>query len=133
MIPYSKQYIDAADIKSVSKALKSKFITQGPMVDKFEKKFSKFVGSKYAVAVSSCSAGLHLAAIVSNLKKGKKLLTSPNSFCSTANAGVHCGAQVEFLDIDDENGNISIMELKKNKNFFLMQSYQFILLVYQWT
>ena len=82
MIPYSRQYIDSTDIKYVVKTLKSKFITQGPIIEKFEKSICKLVGAKYAVAVSSCSAGLHLAAIVSNLEKGKTLLTSPNTFCS---------------------------------------------------
>ena len=76
MIPYSRQYIDSTDIKYVVKTLKSKFITQGPIIEKFEKSICKLVGAKYAVAVSSCSAGLHLAAIVSNLEKGKTLLIS---------------------------------------------------------
>ena len=89
MIPYSKQFIDNSDIKNVNKVLKGHFITQGPTIENFEKKIAKYVGSKYAVAVSSCSAGLHLAAIASDLSKGKKILTSPNSFCSTANAAKH--------------------------------------------
>ena len=80
MIPYSTQYIDKEDINSVIRSLKSKFITQGPLIEKFEKKICKLVKVKYAVAVSSCSAGLHLAAIVAGLKKGKTILTSPIRF-----------------------------------------------------
>ena len=113
MIPYSKQFIDTNDIKYVSKTLKANFITQGPLIEKFEKKISNYVGSKYAVAVSSCSAGLHLAAIASNLNYGKTLITSPNSFCSTANAAKHCKAKVEFIDIDYDTGNISLKKLEK--------------------
>lgn len=113
MIPYSTQYIDNEDINSVVRSLKSKFITQGPLIEKFEKKICKLVKVKYAVAVSSCSAGLHLAAIVAGLKKGKTILTSPNTFCSTANSALHCGANVEFVDIDRETGNISLQEIKR--------------------
>lgn len=113
MIPYSTQYIDKEDINSVVRSLKSKFITQGPLIEKFEKKICKLVKVKYAVAVSSCSAGLHLAAIVAGLKKGKTILTSPNTFCSTANSALHCGANVEFVDIDGETGNISLQEIKR--------------------
>lgn len=119
MIPYSKQYIDNKDIKFVSKVLSSKFITQGPLIEEFEKKISKFVGSKYAVAVSSCSAGLHLSAIIAKLKNGKRFITSPNSFCSTANAGIHCGADFDFADIDFKTGNISLDDLKiKLKKYY---------------
>ena len=113
MIPYSKQFIDNSDIKNVNKVLKGHFITQGPTIENFEKKIAKYVGSKYAVAVSSCSAGLHLAAIASDLSKGKKILTSPNSFCSTANAAKHCDADVDFVDIDYDTGNLSLDEIKK--------------------
>ena len=113
MIPYSKQFIDNSDIKNVNKVLKGHFITQGPTIENFEKKIAKYVGSKYAVAVSSCSAGLHLAAIAIDLSKGKKILTSPNSFCSTANAAKHCDADVDFVDIDYDTGNLSLDEIKK--------------------
>ncbi len=122
MIPYSRQYIDSNDIKHVVKTLKSKLITQGPIIEKFEKLICKFVGAKYAVAVSSCSAGLHIAAMAGKLNKTKKLLTSPNSFCSTANAGIHCSAKVDFADINIETGNISLINLKQKmrKNKYKM-------------
>ena len=63
MIPYSKQFVSADDIRSVIKVLKSDFLTQGQEVPKFENKLKKFVGSKYAVAVSSASAALHLSCL----------------------------------------------------------------------
>lgn len=113
MIPYSKQYIDAKDIKTVSNVLKSPIVTQGPIIEKFEKKICSLVGAKYSVAVSSASAGLHLSAIVCGLKRNKKILTTPNTFCSTANAALHCGAQVQFSDIDINTGNIDIEKARK--------------------
>lgn len=113
MIPYGKHNINAADIKSVTKVLKSDFITQGKQIEIFEKKIKKYLGVRFAVAVSSCSAGLHLAAKAINLKKGNAMLTSPITFCSTANAALHCGAKVEFADVDYETGNISIESIKK--------------------
>lgn len=116
MIPYGKHNINAADIKSVTKVLKSDFITQGKQIEIFEKKIKKYLGVRFAVAVSSCSAGLHLAAKAINLKKGNVMLTSPITFCSTANAALHCGAKVEFADVDYETGNISIESIKKKLN-----------------
>ena len=69
-IPYGKHFIDKKDIDAVSKSLRNRFITQGPLIEKFEQKICKIVKSKYAVALSSCSAGLHLA--VASLKRIKK-------------------------------------------------------------
>ena len=112
-IPYGKHNINSKDIKAVVKALKSNFITQGKLIGDFENEVKKYLKVKYAVAVSSCSAGLHLAAKVLNLKKGKTLLTSPITFCSTANSAIHCGAKVDFVDVDKSTGNISIEKLKK--------------------
>ena len=127
MIPYGKHNINAADIKSVTKVLKSDFITQGKQIEIFEKKIKKYLGVRFAVAVSSCSAGLHLAAKAINLKKGNVMLTSPITFCSTANAALHCGAKVEFADVDYETGNISIESIKKKlKKNVLKLFFQFI-------
>ena len=71
MIPYGKHYIDQEDINAVIQVLKSDNLTQGPLIASFEKEISKYVGAKYSVAVSSCTAGLHLASIVSKINKGK--------------------------------------------------------------
>jgi|TARA_B110000438_G_scaffold292370_1_gene330619 perosamine synthetase len=119
MIPYGKHHIDKNDINAVINVLKSKHLTQGPLINEFEKKIAKYVGAKYCVAVSSCSAGLHIAAIVSGIKKNKKLLTSPITFASTANSSIFCGGDVVFSDIDKSTANLSPEELiktiKKNK------------------
>ena len=113
MIPYGKHHIDEEDIKSVVKVLKSDNLTQGPLISAFEREISKYVGAKYSVAVTSCTAGLHLASIVSQMNEGKVLLTSPITFVSTANSSLFCGAETIFADIDSSTINISIDNIKK--------------------
>tara|TARA_Y100000768_G_scaffold113266_1_gene83458 strand:+ start:15353 stop:16537 length:1185 start_codon:yes stop_codon:yes gene_type:complete len=120
-IPYGKQFIDRSDILSVSKALKEDLITQGPIIEKFEKKICSIVKSKYAIAVSSCSAGLHLALASIEKKSNKnKVVTSPISFVSTANAIIHNNYRPVFLDIDQYSLNLKIENLqnylRKNRN-----------------
>ena len=83
IIPYGRQFIDKFDINEVSKILKKDFITQGAVVERFEKKFANKVGSKYAIAVSSCSAGLHLSCLIYSKRKFKNIVTSPITFAST--------------------------------------------------
>ena len=112
MIPYSKQNITNDDIKAVVKVLKSKILTQGKEVVKFEKNIAKFVGSKYSIAVSSASAALHLSCLALELKKNEILWTVPNTFIASASCALHCQAGVDFVDIDDATSNISIEKLK---------------------
>ena len=95
IIPYSKQSISKEDIRSVVKVLRSDFLTQGPKVSEFEK-ISKFVKSKYSVAVNSATSGLHLACLALGLKKGDWLWTSVNSFVASANCGLYCGAKLIY-------------------------------------
>ena len=119
-IPYGKQFIDKDDIKAVSKALQKDFITQGPIIEQFEKKICRIVGSKYAVALSSCSAGLHLALASIKKNKKKEVITSPISFVSTANAIIHNKYNPVFLDIDKYSLNLCINKfenyINRNKN-----------------
>jgi perosamine synthetase len=107
MIPYGKHHVDDDDIKAVVDVLKNKFLTQGPMIEKFEKAICDYVGAKYAVAVSSGTAALHLSALASGVKPGSSIVTSPITFVSTANASFYCGGDVHFADIDPLNINIS--------------------------
>jgi UDP-4-amino-4,6-dideoxy-N-acetyl-beta-L-altrosamine transaminase len=119
-IPYGKQFIDKDDIKAVSKALQKDFITQGPIIEQFERKVCRIVGSKYAVALSSCSAGLHLALASIKKTKKKEVITSPISFVSTANAIIHNKYNPVFLDIDKYSLNLCINKfenyISRNKN-----------------
>ncbi len=112
IIPYGRHFIDKDDIENVVRVLKSGSITQGPKIVEFEKKISKFVKSKYAVAVSSCTAGLHLSLLATGIKDKKKVITSPITFVSTANSIRFCGNKIILEDVDHENFNLSIEKLK---------------------
>jgi UDP-4-amino-4,6-dideoxy-N-acetyl-beta-L-altrosamine transaminase len=113
MIPYSKQSISKEDTKAVLKVLQSNFLTQGPLVGKFENKVNKFCGSKYSVAVNSGSSALHIACLALGVKRGDLVWTVPNTFVASANCAINCGAKIDFVDIDKDTFNISIAALKK--------------------
>ncbi len=99
MIPYGRQDISQADIDAVVEVLKGDFLTQGPWVEKFEKRVADYCGVKYAVAVASATAGLHIAYLALGMGPGKLVWTVPNTFVATANAALYCGADVDFVDI----------------------------------
>jgi perosamine synthetase len=107
MIPYGKHHIDEDDIQAVVDILRSSFLTQGPAVEAFEKAAAEYVGVKYAVAVSSGTAALHLAALAAGVSPGTSVVTSPITFVASANAARYCGADVLFADIDPETINMS--------------------------
>lgn len=112
MIPYGKHHIDEDDIQAVVDVLRSGVLTQGPAVEAFEQAIAEYVGAKYAVAVSSGTAALHLAALVAGLKPGASLVTSPITFVASANAGLYVGGRIVFADIDPDTVNISPDALK---------------------
>ena len=122
-INYSRHHIDKNDILEVSKVLKSDFLTQGPTVKKFEDKIKKYLGVKFSIAVNSATSGLHLACLSLGIKKNDIVWTTPNSFVSTANCVIHCGAQIDFVDINLDSYNIcpDLLERKlkktKKKNY----------------
>ena len=101
-IPYGRQDITEEDIKAVIKVLRSDFLTQGPSIPAFEEKLCNYTGTKYSVAVNSCTSALHIACLALNLGPGDILWTSPISFVASANCGLYCGAQVDFVDIDEK-------------------------------
>ena len=108
MIPYGRQEVTKDDIKEVEKVLKSDFLTQGPVVPIFEKSVAKYCGSSHAVAVNSATSALHIACIALNLGPGDFLWTSPNTFVASANAGLYCGANIDFVDIDPVSYNMNV-------------------------
>ena len=112
-IPYGRQDISQEDIDTVVEVLRSDWITQGPKIAVFEKIVSDYCGAKYAVAVSSATAGLHIACLAAGLSQGDILWTSPNTFVASANCGLYCGATVDFVDIDPNTYNLSIEELER--------------------
>jgi UDP-4-amino-4,6-dideoxy-N-acetyl-beta-L-altrosamine transaminase len=113
IIPYGRQCIDNSDIAEVVKVLRSDWITQGPKVKEFEEALAKYCKAKYAVAVSSGTAALHLACLAAGLEKGDEAITTPITFLATANSIIYAGAKPVFADIDYETVNISPGEIKK--------------------
>ena len=112
MIPYGKQEITQDDIDSVIEVLKSDFITQGPAVPRFEKSITDHCSVQYAVAVNSATSALHIACMALGLGEGDWLWTSPNTFVASANCGLYCGSQVDFIDIDPRTYNMSVEALQ---------------------
>ncbi|SFT81933.1 UDP-4-amino-4,6-dideoxy-N-acetyl-beta-L-altrosamine transaminase [Halomonas saccharevitans] len=100
MIPYGRQDIQQADIDAVLAVLKSDFLTQGPMVPRFEQAVADKVGARHALAVNSATSALHVACLALGLGEGDWLWTSPITFVASANCGLYCGAKVDFVDID---------------------------------
>lgn len=98
-IPYGKHKITEEDIQAVVQVLESDSLTQGPFVPQFEKGFSDYVGSQFAVAVSSGTAALHLCAVALEIKPGDKVITSPITFSASANCIRYLGGEVVFADI----------------------------------
>jgi UDP-4-amino-4,6-dideoxy-N-acetyl-beta-L-altrosamine transaminase len=112
-IPYAKQTIEADDIRAVSEVLSGDFLTTGPAVDAFEKKLAEFCGARYAVAVSSGTAALHLACLALGLGEKDAIVTSPITFLATANCARYVGADVVFADIDPASANLSVSSLSQ--------------------
>lgn len=106
MIPYGRQDITQVDIDAVVGVLKSDFLTQGPVVPCFEKSVAEHVGAKHALAVNSATSALHIACLALGLGSGDWLWTTPITFVASANCGLYCGAQVDFVDIDPKTYNL---------------------------
>lgn len=103
MIPYGRQDISQTDIDTVVEVLKGDFLTQGPWVEKFEKRVADYCGVKYAVAVASATAGLHIAYMALGIGPGKLVWTVSNTFVATANAALYCGADIDFVDVNPKS------------------------------
>ena len=111
-IKYSTQHINKKDIQNVSKTLKNDFITQGPLVSKFELALSKKCNSKYAIALSNASNGLIIACKVLNLKRNDLVWCSAVTFISTISCAIHLAAKFDLIDINLDDYNIDIYSLE---------------------
>ena len=111
-IPFNIPSIGDEEIEEVIAALKSGWITTGPRCKTFEKKFSEYVNSQYAIAVNSCTAALHLALIVSNISVNDEVITTPNTFAATAAVIVHIGAKPVFVDTVEDGFNIDAEKIE---------------------
>lgn len=107
MIPYGRHHIDEKDIQAVVDVLRSGALTQGPAIEEFENAIAEYTGAKFAVAVSSGTAALHLAALAAGVGPGNALVTSPITFVASANAGMYAGGRILFADIDPATVNMS--------------------------
>nr|WP_298164606.1 UDP-4-amino-4,6-dideoxy-N-acetyl-beta-L-altrosamine transaminase [uncultured Pseudomonas sp.] len=113
MIPYGRQDITQADIDAVVGVLQSDFLTQGPMVPRFEQSVAQHVGAEHALAVNSATSALHIACLALGLGPGDLLWTSPITFVASANCGLYCGAQIDFVDIDLRTYNLCPQALER--------------------
>lgn len=112
-IPYGKQSISDDDIQSVVSVLKSDWLTQGPVVPKFESSIADLVNCKHAIAVNSATSALHIACKALGVGSGDVVWTSPISFVASANCAIYCGASIDFVDIDIETYNIDVNKLEE--------------------
>lgn len=105
-LPYCRPYFDNDEIDSVCAVLKSGWWTKGSVTQKFEKLFAEYTGAKYAVAVNSCTAAMHIALLAKGIGAGDEIISTPMTFCSTINNIVHVGAKPVLVDIDGKTGLI---------------------------
>ncbi|MBV8756667.1 MAG: UDP-4-amino-4,6-dideoxy-N-acetyl-beta-L-altrosamine transaminase [Deltaproteobacteria bacterium] len=110
-LPYGKQLIDADDIAAVAEQLGDDWLTQGPTVAKFEAALCEITGAKFAVAMSSGTAALHLACLAAGVGPGDVGVTSTNTFVASANGIRYCGGTPRMVDIDAETGLMSLRAL----------------------
>ena len=117
-IPYGRQHITQTDIDAVVAVLQSDFLTQGSQVPAFEERVAAYTGAKFGVAVNSATSALHIACLALGLGQGEKgkddwLWTTPITFTASANCGLYCGANIDFVDIDPLTLNMSINALEE--------------------
>lgn len=101
-LPYALPFWGEEEIAAVEAAIRSNWWSRGPKTAEFEKKFAEYVGARHAVAVNSCTAALHTALAVNGVGPGDEVITTPLTFCSTANVIVHCGATPVFADVKED-------------------------------
>lgn len=113
MLPYGRQDIRQEDVDAVVEVLRSDYLTQGPAVPRFEGEVARYCGAAHAVAVNSATSALHIACLALGLGPDDWLWTSPITFVASANCGLYCGAQVDFVDIDPRTYNLCPQALER--------------------
>lgn len=111
-IPYGHQHITEEDIQAVVEVLKSDYMTQGPKIGEFEKRFARYIGASYACMVSNGTAALHLCAMALDIRPGDKVITTPITFVASANGFRYLGAEIVFCDIDPETYLLDLDKLE---------------------
>lgn len=112
-IPYGRQFIDKSDVNAAASIMASDWITQGPSVREFEEALAYLCKARYAVAVSSGTAALHIACLAAGLKKGDEAVTTPITFLATANSVLYAGANPVFADIEPSTILIDPLAVRK--------------------
>jgi dTDP-4-amino-4,6-dideoxygalactose transaminase len=105
-VPFSPPAIGPDEIEGVVAALNSGWLSSGPRVRDFESRFADYVGARHAIAVNSGTAALHLSLVAAGVGPGDEVVTTPLTFCATANAVIHTGATPVFADVDRATMNI---------------------------
>jgi UDP-4-amino-4,6-dideoxy-N-acetyl-beta-L-altrosamine transaminase len=113
LLPYGRQSLDDADVQAVVEVLKSDWLTTGPKVGEFEERFAEWVGARHAVSFSSGTAALHGAAFAAGLGPGDEAITTPMTFCATANCILYQGATPVFADVSPDTLNLDPREVAK--------------------
>ena len=112
-IPFSRPWIDDTEIEAVSQVLASKWISTGNRVREFERSFAEYLGVKHAIAVSSCTAALHLSLVVAGVGNDDEVITTPYTFTATAEAIRYVGAKPVFVDINPDTLNIDTSKIEQ--------------------
>jgi UDP-4-amino-4,6-dideoxy-N-acetyl-beta-L-altrosamine transaminase len=113
VIPYGRQSIDRGDIDAVAEVLRSDYLTQGPVVPRFEAAVASRCGVEHAVATNSATSALHIACLALGVGAGDIVWTTPITFVASANCALYCGAKVDFVDIDPRSFNLCPVRLER--------------------
>ncbi|MDJ0307157.1 MAG: DegT/DnrJ/EryC1/StrS aminotransferase family protein [Dehalobacter sp. 4CP] len=105
-LPYALPLIEDDDIAAVVDSLRSNWISKGPKTGEFEKRFAEYIGVKHAIALNSCTAGLHIALLAAGVGAGDEVITTAMTFAASSNVIIHCGATPVLVDIDPQTMNI---------------------------
>jgi len=106
-VEFFRHNIIDEDVERVSKVLRSIFLTTGEVVAEFEREFASYLNAEEVIGVTSCTAGLHLSLLMLGIKPGDEVITTPMTFCATANAVLHAGGRPVFVDVEEDTGNIN--------------------------
>ncbi|MBN2056711.1 DegT/DnrJ/EryC1/StrS family aminotransferase [bacterium] len=112
-LPFQRPWTGVEEEQEVIEAIRSGWMTMGPRTMEFEKRFAEFIGCAHAVAVNSCTAGLHLGMVINGVGVGDEVITSPITFASTANVIVHQGATPVFAEIEPDTLNIDAARIEE--------------------
>jgi dTDP-4-amino-4,6-dideoxygalactose transaminase len=112
-LPFARPWIGEEEIAELADTLRSGWITTGPKVERFAAAFADYVGGRFAVPVSSATAGLHVALLALGVGPGDEVITTPMTFVATLNTIIHCGARPVLADIDAATLNVRVEEIER--------------------